>query len=483
MVTAGFPCQDLSQVGQTRGISGSQSGLINEVLRLLSTAARDTKWLVLENVPFMLRLHKGHAMHEITAALDAMGWSWAYRILDSHAFGLPQRRRRLFLLASRTEDPRPALLGEDAGEPPPRSRGRHACGFYWTEGHRGLGWAVDALPPLKGGSGLAIPSPPAIWFPGRHAIACPSIEDAERLQGFAPHWTKAACEEASGDRARWRLVGNAVSIPVAEWLADRLRTSDVYDAADDFRVLSDQPWPEAGYRVAGEIHGANVSSWPISVPAPHLASFIEHRLHPLSLRAAAGFLARLEHSCLKRDEAFVSDLRMHVAVQRTKAAADHMRKASTKAKSVRKRSKAKRSMPKAPVDPAVSRRMAATRGRDNPAELALRSALHRQGFRFRVHLKLLKGLQRTADIAFPSSKLAVFLDGCFWHGCPIHATWPKTNATAWRQKIEENRRRDRDTDKKLKAEGWSVIRIWEHEDSDVVQKRLAHTLRVRLRRR
>jgi DNA mismatch endonuclease (patch repair protein) len=71
--------------------------------------------------------------------------------------------------------------------------------------------------------------------------------------------------------------------------------------------------------------------------------------------------------------------------------------------------------------------------------------------------------QRTADIAFASAKVAIFLDGCFWHGCPLHASWPKTNSAWWREKIETNRRRDRDTDQRLAALGWTVVRVWEHE--------------------
>ena len=76
-------------------------------------------------------------------------------------------------------------------------------------------------------------------------------------------------------------------------------------------------------------------------------------------------------------------------------------------------------------------------------------------------------------------KIAIFLDGCFWHGCPIHGTWPKNNAEWWREKILTNRKRDRDTDQRLKREGWSVVRIWEHEDVEVVAKRIVHTLKAR----
>jgi DNA (cytosine-5)-methyltransferase 1 len=416
VITAGFPCQDLSQVGRTRGISGAKSSLITEVFRLLVGAPDRIKWLVLENVPFMLRLHEGRAIREITQALSNLRWQWAYRTVDTRAFGLPQRRRRVILLASRTEDPRPALLGDDAGESTPSIRKNSVRGFYWTEGHRGLGWAVNAIPPLKGGSGLAIPSPPAMWFPGRRAIVVPSIEDAERLQGFEAGWTEPAGAEPCGDRCRWRLVGNAVSVPVAGWLADRLCQAGIYDAKNDLELATSDPWPDAAWGYEDNVWRSSVSAWPVALDAPSLASFVRHPLRPLSLNASAGFLSRLEHSPLRVDEGFLTDLRMHVE-------------------------KAKEEARPNVVDPKISKRMAATRGRDNAREVALRSALHRRGFRFRVHLKLLKGLQRTADIAFPSLKIAIFLDGCFWHGCPIHGTWPKNNAEWWREKILTNRKR------------------------------------------
>jgi DNA mismatch endonuclease (patch repair protein) len=123
--------------------------------------------------------------------------------------------------------------------------------------------------------------------------------------------------------------------------------------------------------------------------------------------------------------------------------------------------------------------MQATRTRDNKLELGLRSALHRMGFRFRVHKRLLKGLTRSVDLAFSRSRIAVFVDGCFWHGCPIHMTWPKTNAEWWREKIQANRCRDADTDARLVAEGWTVVRIWEHETTEAAAERLAELLRVR----
>jgi len=312
VVTAGFPCQDLSQVGMRNGIGGKHSKLINHVISLLRDSKSPPTWLVLENVPFMLRLHRGAAIRKITRALERMGWAWAYRTVDTHAFGLPQRRRRVILLASPVKDPRPALLGEDVGEPRLKSRGNHACGFYWTEGNRGLGWAVDATPPLKGGSSIAIPSPPAIWFPRRRTFLLPSLEDAERLQGFSPGWTERAELEPNGHRQRWRLVGNAVSVPVAQWLGERLNTNEEYDGASDDGLKPSAGWPAAAWGVGGHRGHANVSSWPVNMPSNHLASFLQKRVRSLSLRAAGGFLSRLEESSLRVEASFLRDLRRYV---------------------------------------------------------------------------------------------------------------------------------------------------------------------------
>jgi DNA mismatch endonuclease (patch repair protein) len=102
------------------------------------------------------------------------------------------------------------------------------------------------------------------------------------------------------------------------------------------------------------------------------------------------------------------------------------------------------------------------RRRDTKPEVALRSYLHRAGFRFRVDYPL-SGLRRRADLAFPRQQVAVFVDGCFWHGCPEHGTSPKANAAWWRTKIDANIARDRDTDARLAETGWKVVRVWEHE--------------------
>ena len=122
--------------------------------------------------------------------------------------------------------------------------------------------------------------------------------------------------------------------------------------------------------------------------------------------------------------------------------------------------------------------MQVTRRRDTPGELALRSTLWALGLRYRVDVTL-PGTRRRADVAFSGARVAVFVDGCFWHGCPEHGTWPKANAAWWRQKINGNRRRDRDTDERLGRAGWVVLRFWEHDDASVAARAVASTLRLR----
>jgi DNA (cytosine-5)-methyltransferase 1 len=180
------------------------------VFRLVTRRRGGPRWLLLENVPFMLQLHRGRAMWYLTARLEKLGYAWAYRVVDARAFGLPQRRWRVLLLASRTEDPREVLFSGDAGEIPEDEPDNRACGFYWTEGTRGLGWAVDATPTLKGGSTIGIASPPAVRLAEGRGIVTPGITDAERLQGFPANWTLPALE-IPGIRAghRWKLIGNA----------------------------------------------------------------------------------------------------------------------------------------------------------------------------------------------------------------------------------------------------------------------------------
>lgn len=313
VLTAGFPCQDLSQVGRRKGIAGPNSGLVASLLDLLEKKTTAPEWVILENVPFMLSLDRGRAIRMLADALEAMGFSWAYRTIDARAFGLPQRRRRVVLLASKVHDPRPVLLGKDYGAPEPRKRGNSACGFYWTEGNTGLGWAIDALPPLKGGSALYIPSPPAMWFPQRRLIATPAIEDAERLQGFDPGWTDISDFDPLGTRKRWRMVGNAVSVPMAKWVAAQLTAKPTpFDENEDDSELQDEnSYPRAAWGHNGRRRRSAVSEWPVNEEQQHLAAFLRFPEKPLSRKATDGFRSRLIESSLRYDQEFLDDLTHH----------------------------------------------------------------------------------------------------------------------------------------------------------------------------
>lgn len=131
------------------------------------------------------------------------------------------------------------------------------------------------------------------------------------------------------------------------------------------------------------------------------------------------------------------------------------------------------------TDDVTRRRMSRQRSRDTDPERVLRSLLHRMGLRFRVHRRPVPGLRREADLVFVGPRVAVFVDGCFWHCCPEHATSPRANGAWWATKLAANVARDRDTDRRLEEAGWRVVRVWEHEDPARAAARVAKVVRRR----
>ncbi len=310
VVCAGFPCQDLSQAGRTAGLEGERSGLIGEVFRLLRRQRVPT--VVVENVPFMLQLAGGRAMRAIADEFERLGYRWAYRVVDSFAFGVPQRRERVYLVASRELDPAAVLFADEAPLKRPSSAlGDLAHGFYWTEGLGGLGWAVDAVPTLKNGSTIGIPSPPAVLMPDGRVIK-PSIRDAERLQGFAADWTSPA-ESVARTSSRWSLVGSAVTVPVARWVGSRLAIPGTHD------TQRDRPFPITGKlprsaRFDGHLRfGVDISTDPVGLRPPRLTEFLRdvEGQQLLSLKATKGFLSRTERAKLRFVPGFIEAVRLH----------------------------------------------------------------------------------------------------------------------------------------------------------------------------
>lgn len=130
---------------------------------------------------------------------------------------------------------------------------------------------------------------------------------------------------------------------------------------------------------------------------------------------------------------------------------------------------------------AIRKTMQGNRSRDTAPELALRRLLHAEGLRYRVAVRPLPEVRRSADLVFRPAKVAVFVDGCFWHRCPDHATDPKTNSEYWKPKLDRNVERDRETDALLEAAGWISIRVWEHEEPVEASRRVANLVRQRRR--
>jgi DNA (cytosine-5)-methyltransferase 1 len=319
IVTAGFPCTDFSQAGRTAGIDGIASGLVRRILDTLTI--EQPRWLLIENVPNMLHLGAGRAVCEIVDSLENHGYTWAYRVIDSRSFGLAQRRRRVYLLASTIHDPGTVLFGDDVGHAANRATSRtDAFGFSWTEGNRGVGWAQDAVPTIKGSTTVRVPSPPGVWLVDREAgsaIVTPSLRAVEVLQGFPAGWTSDAPL-----RDRWKLVGNAVSVPVARWIASRIRATEhgAEIAADS---LSKEPlpdgsrWPRAAQGSGEKRWRIGVTEWPIGAGSgrQHLADVLDtFGCNPLSYRATRGFRDRLSRSALTRrhDVAFMTALNDHI---------------------------------------------------------------------------------------------------------------------------------------------------------------------------
>ena len=184
-------------------------------------------------------------------------------------------------------------------------------GFYWTEGRSGVGIAYDSIPPLKSGSGVGIPSAPAVLF-ADGSVLMPSLEACEALQGFPKGWTAAV--DTTSRNPRWPLLGNAVSVPVARWVIENIKRPRRGLNYKDFAISPGRNWPDAAYGHPQKHRGVAASDKPLSIPTPSIAAFRDKSWRPLSVRALTGFISRAKEGNLRFPSGFLSSLDM--ALQR-----------------------------------------------------------------------------------------------------------------------------------------------------------------------
>lgn len=322
ILTAGFPCQNISIAGNKIGITGEKSSLVNEIFRLLESSERPD-YIIIENVANIISLNGGEALKLITGKMFEYGYNWAYRLVDPRSFGIPQRRPRFIFVASSKIHPKDILFPRseqvdvEIDDKPLNTNNIGAYGFYWTEGKIGIGWAKDSIPPLKCGSTLGLPSSPAIWDINHNFFGTPTINDAERLQGFPADWTKPIETNGFKKNIRWKVIGNAVNTRVSFWVGERLLSAQ-YEQFDENRLFKTKlrPWPKAAVNIGNDIMGVYASCYPKGVNYVPIMEFLNDPLQPLSLKATLGFRKRvMESTLIKYPQQFIDSLNIYLRNQ------------------------------------------------------------------------------------------------------------------------------------------------------------------------
>lgn len=309
VLTAGFPCQNLSMAGDKKGIAGPKSGVLSKMFRVIERSR--VPFVVIENVYFMLHLGRGEAMRRLVDRFEELGYKWAYRVLDTMGFGLPQRRRRVYFVASLEVDPRCVLFADEDPRPPTAVKAElnveSPLGFYWTEGRSGVGFTVDGIPPLKVGSGRGIPSAPAVLFPDGEVLV-PSLAVCEQLQGFDCDWTTIEPNHGTKVKAQWRMVGNSVSIPVAQWIAERIKSPGTVMDFEQLALNELRRWPSAAWNAGQGRIGIKASDRPVAIACPSISAYRDRTWKPLSDRALNGFIKRAVEGGLRMPTGFLDAL-------------------------------------------------------------------------------------------------------------------------------------------------------------------------------
>jgi DNA (cytosine-5)-methyltransferase 1 len=334
VVTAGSPCTDLSSFGTCSGIHGAASSLVDQIFRLVG-GCDGVHTVVMENVTNLVRLRHGEGVRHVTAALEALGFAWAYRVVDARDFGLLQSRRRVLLVAHRGRPPPYWLLHSNPATAPPPDASEAAfaragfAGFYINEGKRGSSFRVGVAPTLKcNGNGARVQygaHPHCLILPedaradGARVVYL-HVEDAERAQGLPPGWTAAAGHYIR----RYARIGNSVPPPFLQFvgagLAGLLAAEDVPPPAEEGAKAAafDGPWPTAAHGAPGDapVAAPRCTSAP-SAAALALVDPVATRLEcvadarTVSARAARGFAERAARGGAAMPEWAIAIVRAH----------------------------------------------------------------------------------------------------------------------------------------------------------------------------
>jgi DNA (cytosine-5)-methyltransferase 1 len=287
-VVGGWPCQDISVAGLRKGLDGERSGLFYEMVRVAVQANAHT--IIAENVPNLLTIDGGAAFTAVLAAFHEAGYlSVCWRLLNVREFGLPHSRRRIIIVASKHDEiacavhrPLPRLVKTPSSMTKPR-----ASGFYWTAGSQSICYSDGFVPTLKVGSGLSIPSPPAVHY--GDVVRKISHQEAMSLQGFSR-------DTGNGLKPGviHKMAGNAVARPMGRWAVDCL--SGCWDEINDrmTQLTSTYKYPPSG--CMDEDRVLHSVSNPVVSMANNLHDFLMPTDDRLSVRAASGLLRRLNKS-------------------------------------------------------------------------------------------------------------------------------------------------------------------------------------------
>lgn len=404
LLLAGPPCQGHSDLNNHTRRQDPRNGLYVNVAR--ATEVLRPRCVLIENVP-AVRRDVGAAVPSATAVLEKAGYRVATAVIDLTDLGVPQRRRRHVLLASRDHRVEPATVLTT----------RIPCELHET---RTVRWAIEDLLDVEPVEGIDAPS-------------TASAVNSERMQWLIdndaydlPNAMRPKCHH--GDHTYLSMYGRLRWDDVAQTI-----TTGYGSMGQGRFVHPSRPHTITPHEAARLQTIPDFFDFGTDYPRKTWAHVIGNAVPPL--------------------------LGVHIGRSLLSA----MVTPSSRSGSIAERSRPTTGTPPASNE-IIRKRMATTRRRDTKPELALRAELDRRNLTYLVDHSV-DGSRRRADMVFPASHVAVYVDGCYWHGCPEHGTMPKANREWWRQKLSANQLRDADTDAKLAEAGWRVLRFWEHEDA------------------